>query len=187
METKKQFPKRRGKGKGAPREPKEFDQFIVDLSRVTRVTKGGKQLSFRATVLVGDRKGRVGYGVAKGKDVQLAVEKAVRAAKKNVMTVALTKDNSIPHRTYAKFGSARVLINPAPKGSGLICGGAVRMMLELAGVENASSKILNGGTKINILVATYDALTALRKPRSWQMPEKKVKSAAVRAEVAPAA
>ena len=175
----KQDTKKRGRGKGGPREPKEFDQTIVDLSRVTRVTKGGKQMSFRATVLVGDKKGRVGYGVAKGKDVQLAVEKAVRAAKKDVIVVPLTKDNSIAHRTHAKYGSARVMIKPAPKGSGLVCGGGVRMMLELAGVENASSKIFNGGTKINILIATQKALEALRKPHAWQLPEKKAQRAAV--------
>lgn len=156
-------------------EPREYDQYIVDLSRVTRVTKGGKQLSFRATVLVGDRKGKVGYAVAKGRDVQLAVDKAVRLAKKHFMTLQITKEKTIPHRVEAKYGSAALLINPAPQGSGLMCGGAVRMFLDLGGVENASSKILRGGTKINVLRATEEALRKLRPLREWQKEKKQEK------------
>jgi small subunit ribosomal protein S5 len=161
--------KKPGRSTGRPkREPSEFEQVVVDISRVTRVTKGGKQLSFRATVVVGDRKGRVGFGVAKGKDVQQAVEKAVRAGKKAAFRVQMTSGLTIPHVVYGKFSSGRVLINPAPKGTGLICGGAVRTVLELAGVENASSKLFSGKSKINAIKATCGALKSLRKPMKWQ-------------------
>lgn len=140
------------------REKPEFDQQIVDLARVTRVTKGGKQLSFRAGVVIGDRKGRVGYGVDKGKDVQIAVEKAVNQAKKTLIRVPIVND-TIPHRADAKFGAAKVMLKPAPRGSGVIAGSAVRVVLELAGVPNASAKILGKtNNKINNIKATFACL-----------------------------
>lgn len=113
------------------REKPEFDQQIIDLARVTRVTKGGKQLSFRVCVVIGDRKGRVGFGVEKGKDVQIAVEKAVNQAKKNMITVPL-KDETIPHRVELKYKAGRVMLKPAPKGSGIIAGSVMRNVLELS-------------------------------------------------------
>ncbi|OGH81890.1 MAG: hypothetical protein A3G08_04750 [Candidatus Magasanikbacteria bacterium RIFCSPLOWO2_12_FULL_47_9b] len=134
----------KGKERGkffAKKEKPEFDQNIVDLARVTRVTAGGKQLSFRACVLIGDRKGRVGYGVEKGKDVQIAVEKAVNQAKKNLFSIPIVRD-TIPHRVEAKFKAAKIMIKPAPRGSGIIAGSSVRTILDLAGVANAVSKIL---------------------------------------------
>lgn len=152
----------RTKRRGEPREKPEFDQSIVDLARVTRVTKGGKQMSFRACVLIGDRKGRVGYGVDKGKDVQIAVEKAVRQAKKNMILVPLIRE-TIPHRVEAKFKAAKVMIKPAPKGSGIIAGSSIRTVLELAGVPNASAKMLGKtGNKITNVKATFQALTSFK-------------------------
>lgn len=147
-----------------PEAKSEFDQHIVDLARVTRVTEGGKQLSFRACVVVGDRKGRVGYGVEKGKDVQIAVDKAARKAKKNIIIVSVVNE-TLPHMVYKKFKAAEVMLKPAPRGSGIIAGGAVRVVLELAGVPNVSSKIL-GRTKnkISVVKATFEALQMLRKP-----------------------
>lgn len=147
------------KGKGrVQKEKPEFDQQIVDLARVTRVTKGGKQMSFRATVLIGDRRGRVGYGVDKGKDVQLAVGKAVNQAKKNLMTVPL-RFETIPHRVLAKYKAARVLLKPAPRGSGVIAGGSIRAVLEMAGIPNVSAKMLGkSGNKMNNIKATFAAL-----------------------------
>ena len=140
------------------KERSEFDQQIVDLARVTRVTKGGKQLSFRICVVIGDRKGRVGYGVKKGKDVQIAVDKAVKQAKKNLIRVPLVND-TIPHRVSSKFSAARVMVKPAPRGSGVIAGSSVRLVLELAGVPNASAKILGKtNNKINNIKATFDCL-----------------------------
>ncbi|HLD60800.1 MAG TPA: 30S ribosomal protein S5 [Patescibacteria group bacterium] len=140
-----------------------FDQFILDLARVTRVTQGGKHLSFRACVILGNRHGRVGYGVAKGKDVQLGVEKAVNQAKKHMITVPIVKD-TIPHMVVSKFKAAAIMLKPAPRGSGIIAGGATRVVLELAGIPNVSAKIL-GKTKnkISVAKATFEALQSFKK------------------------
>jgi small subunit ribosomal protein S5 len=149
------------KRKGRPRfkrEKPEFDQQIVDLARVTRVTKGGKQLSFRVCVVIGDRKGRVGYGVEKGKDVQIAVEKAVNQAKKKMITVPIVKD-TVPHIVECKFKAGRVLIKPAPRGSGIIAGSSIRTVLELAGVPNASAKMVGKtNNKVTNVKTTFKAL-----------------------------
>lgn len=158
-----------GPGRGGPRrggsrperEVKEFEQKTLDLSRVTRVTAGGKRMSFRAALVIGDKKGRVGLGVAKGADVQLSMDKAYRQAKKHLVRVTLEND-TITHPVLAKFGSAEVLLKPAPKGVGLKCGGAARVVLEMAGVPNAVSKVMNSSNKINIAQATLQALKDLR-------------------------
>lgn len=145
------------------KERKEFDQHILDLARVTRVTEGGKHLSFRACVIIGDRKGRVGYGVAKGKDVQFGVEKAVKQAKKNIIDVHVVNE-TIPHMVISKFKAAKVLLKPAPVGSGVIAGGAVRVVLELAGVPNVSAKIMSRTkNKIAVVKATFEALKSFKK------------------------
>lgn len=146
-----------------PRKEKpEFDQSIVDLARVTRVTKGGKHLSFRALVLIGDRKGKVGYGVDKGADVQIAVDKAVRQAQKNMIFVPFSKE-TIPHRVEAKYKAAKVMIKPAPQGSGIIAGSSIRTVLELAGVPNASAKMLGkSNNKIVNVKATFEALSRFK-------------------------
>ncbi len=163
----------KGKGKGKfKREKPEYDQQIVDLARVTRVTKGGKQLNFRALVVIGNRKGRVGFGVDKGKDVQIAVEKAVNQAKKGLIDIPITKE-TVPHRIEAKYKAAKVMIKPAPRGSGIIAGGAVRLVLELGGVPNASAKIMGKtGNKMNNVKATFEALQSF-KSRAKKV-EKKV-------------
>ena len=131
----------RGGGRGRPGFKKKSRNLtsILLIWRALRVTKGGKQMSFRALVLIGDHKGRVGYGVEKGKDVQLAVQKAANQAKKNLITVPIIKD-TVPHRVEAKYKAAHVMIKPAPRGSGIIAGGAMRIVLEMAGVPNASAK-----------------------------------------------
>lgn len=149
----------KGRSKMKPKKEKpEFDQTILDLARVTRVTKGGKQLSFRACVVIGDRKGQVGYGLEKGKDVQMAVEKAVNQAKKNMIRVPMVNE-TVAHRVMAKFKAAKIMIKPAPRGSGVIAGGAVRTILEMAGVANASSKMLGKtNNKVTNVKATFKAL-----------------------------
>lgn len=152
------------------KEKSEFDQQIIDLARVTRVTKGGKQLTFRACVVIGNRKGKVGYGVKKGKDVQIAVEKAVNQAKKNLITVRMV-NKTVPHRIEAKYKAGRVMIKPAPIGSGIIAGSSVRVVLELAGVANASAKIMGKtNNKITNVKAVFKALESF-KPA--QVREKK--------------
>jgi small subunit ribosomal protein S5 len=152
------------RGRGRMYEQKEFDQRILDLARVTRVTKGGKRMRFRACVIIGDRKGRVGYGVAKGADVSASVNKAVTQAKKRMITVTIV-NGTIPHAVHQKFAAASILIKPAPKGSGIKAGGAVRVVLELAGVPNAVAKILGSNSKINNAKATMQALQNLMKPQ----------------------
>jgi len=157
--------KGRGRG-GEKREKPEFDQSILDLARVTRVTKGGKQLNFRACVVIGDRRGRVGYGIEKGRDVQIAVDKATTQAKKHIIKVPMVHE-TIPHRVEAKFKSARIMIKPAPRGSGIIAGSALRTVLELAGVPNASGKILGRTTnKITNVKAAFEALQSFKPIRA---------------------
>ncbi len=141
---------------------REFDQVIIDIARVTRVMAGGKRMRFRACVVIGDRKGKVGSAVAKGADVTLAVNKAVTKARKNLVSIPIVNE-TIPHRVDVKFGAARILIKPAPKGTGIIAGGAVRMVLDLAGVSNVVAKILGTNNKINNVKATIKALQMLKK------------------------
>ena len=144
-----------------PREEREFDQTIIDIARVTRVMAGGKRMRFRACVVIGDRKGRVGLGVAKGADVTAAVEKAVEKAKKKMVRVPMIND-TIPHRIDIKFGAARLMLKPAPQGRGIIAGGAVRSVLDLAGVKNVVAKILGTRNKINNVQAAVLGLSQLR-------------------------
>lgn len=151
---------RRGRRSG-PREPREFEQKTIDLSRVTRVVAGGKRMRFRATVAIGDQKGRVGLGIAKGSDVADSIQKAVTAAKKTLIRVPIV-DETIPHQVFMKSGGAYLMIKPAPKGSGVIAGGPVRAIMELAGVKNVVSKILGSSNKINNVYALMEALKKLR-------------------------
>ncbi len=168
--------KRKGRGKFKKERP-EFDQQIVDLARVTRVTKGGKQLSFRACVVIGNRNGKVGFGIKKGKDVQIAVEKAVNQAKKNMVNVP-TVNGTIPHRVEAKYKAGRVMMKPAPVGSGIIAGSSVRMALELAGVQNVSAKIMGKtNNKIVNLLAAFKAFglfKPIRNRKRVEMENKKI-------------
>ena len=140
----------------------EFDSKLLDLARVTRVSAGGRRFRFRATMVIGDKKGRVGVGVAKGKDVAQAVEKATRLAKKNLIIVPIVND-TIPYEIIAKFGAAKVLLKPQRKGRGLVAGGTVRVVCTLAGIKNISSKILGRtGNKLNNARATIKALQELK-------------------------
>lgn len=164
--------KGRGRKKTDQHQVKEFEQKILDLARVTRVTAGGKRMSFRCALVIGDQKGRVGLGIAKGGDVQIAVEKAYRQAKKNLITVSIVNE-SIAHPVWVKYGAAYVMIKPAPSGTGLKAGGAMRLILEYAGVPNAVSKILNSNNKINIARGTLEALKKLNATRVQKGLEEK--------------
>ncbi len=152
---------RRGRRSSGPREPREFEQKTIDLARVTRVVAGGKRMRFRATVAIGDQKGRVGLGIAKGTDVSISIQKAVTAAKKNMIRVPMVND-TIPHAITIKFKAAHILLKPAPKGTGVIAGGPIRAMMELAGVKNVVSKILGSSNKINNVYAVMQAFGRLR-------------------------
>jgi small subunit ribosomal protein S5 len=145
--TRPSRPVRKG-DKGPRREAKpkpEFDQKIVDIRRVTRVTSGGRKFSFSVAVIAGDKKGRIGFGTGKGLDTAMAVDKAYRKAKSNMIKLPLTKTGTIPHDVSAKYSSARVEIRPAP-GKGLVAGSSVRDVLEIAGVRDVIGK-LRSGTK----------------------------------------
>ena len=139
----------------------EFEQRIIDLARVTRVMAGGKRMRFRACVAIGDGKGKVGWGVAKGADVAIAVNKAVFKAKKNMYKIRLV-DGTIPHKVEAKFKASKVMLKPAVEGTGIIAGGAVRQVLELAGIPNIYGKLMGANNKISNLQATFKALKSLK-------------------------
>ncbi|MDD2909749.1 MAG: ribosomal protein S5 [Minisyncoccales bacterium] len=140
----------------------EFESKLLDLTRVTRVTAGGKQLRFRAIIVVGDRKGKIGLGVSKGLDVSQAIEKATRMAKKNLMMVPINKEGTIDHEIEAKFGPSVILLKPQRKGKGLVAGGTVRTLCQLAGIQNISSKILSRtSNKLNNAKATIKAFELL--------------------------
>jgi small subunit ribosomal protein S5 len=145
----------------AHRQPKEFQEAVIQIDRVTRVVKGGRRLRFRATVCIGNQKGKVGIGMGKSKEVQGAIQKAVAQAKKNMVSIQLDQ-NTVAHDVQSKFKSAKVLIKPASEGTGLIAGGAVRTVLELAGVKNVLTKSLGSNNKINTTKATIEALKMLR-------------------------
>lgn len=147
------------------REESEFDQQLVDIARVTRVVAGGKRMRFRACLVVGDHRGRVGIGLAKGKDVPVAIQKAYRKAEKNVMRVNIT-DGTIPHEVTGKWGAARVFLKPAPAGTGVIAGGSCRIVLNMAGIHNVVAKMLGANNKVNNIQATLLALGKLKKVAS---------------------
>lgn len=148
----------------------EFESKLLDLARVTRVASGGRRFRFRAVMVVGNKAGKVGLGVAKGVDVAQAVEKATRLAKKYVIEVPITQD-TIPHEVLAKFGPAKVLLKPKGKGRGLAAGGTVRVICSLAGIKNISSKILGRtGNKLNNARATLSALTQLKRIKTSDLP-----------------
>jgi len=142
-----------------------FHDKLLDLRRVTRVVAGGKRMSFRATVVVGNRQGQVGVGVGKGKDVARAIEKAKRDAEKNLISVSITKD-TIPHEVRAKYCASEVVLKPAREGHGLVAGGPVRVVCDLAGIKNLSAKILGrSSNKLTNARATLEALKKLRPTR----------------------
>jgi small subunit ribosomal protein S5 len=161
--------KRRGGKKsnraGNKEKESEWQERVVQIRRVTKVVKGGKNLSFRAIVIVGNEKGQVGVGVGKAADVIGAVKKGVADGKKHLIDVPLTKSNSIPHLVTGSGGGAKVIMRPAAPGTGVIAGGSVRTVLELAGVKNILAKELGSGNPLNNARATVQALSSLRTLR----------------------
>ena len=141
-----------------------LEDKVISISRVTKVTKGGRHFRFSATVAVGNRKGLVGIGSGKANEVPEAIKKALQAANKNVVKVALIDNRTIPHEATAKVGRAVVLIKPAKKGTGVIAGGAARAILELAGIKDIVSKSLGSNTQVNVAKATLEALKSERTP-----------------------
>lgn len=145
---------------------KQFEEKVISIDRIARVVKGGRRFRFRALVVVGDKKGRVGVGLDKGLDVTSAVSKAVDNAKKNMIRVKTYKE-TIPHEVMASVSGAKIVILPASTGTGLIAGGAVRTILESAGISNALSKSHGSSNKVNIAYATIKALESLAQAKDW--------------------
>ena len=148
------------------KEEKQYDEQVVNIDRVARVVKGGRRFRFRALVVIGDKKGKVGIGVSKGSDVTSAIQKATDVAKKNIAEVSLY-NGTIPHEAEAKVSGANILIKPAAPGTGVIAGGVVRTVLEATGVQNALSKSLGSSNKINIAYATVKALQSIQPASKW--------------------
>lgn len=144
-----------------PREKSEYEEIVLKVKRCCKVVKGGKRFNFSALVTVGNKKGRVGYGHGKAKEVPFAVEKAIKAAKRNLFDIPI-KDTTIPHRVEGKYGASRVIVRPACKGTGIIAGSAMRAVLELAGVENVLAKVLGSTNPMNVVRATVVALQKLK-------------------------
>ena len=143
---------------------KLFEEQVIEVKSVVKVNKGGRQRRFSATVVVGDRKGQVGLGMGKANEVPDAIKKAIQAANKNMIKVHLTDNRTIAHEVYGTRGAAKVMLKPAAAGTGVIAGGAVRAVLELAGIRDILSKSLGSRTKNNMANATMDALKQLKTP-----------------------
>ena len=141
-----------------------LEEKVISIGRVTKVTKGGRHFRFSATVVVGNRKGLVGIGTGKANEVPEAIKKAIQAANKNVVKVALVDNRTIPHEATGKVGRAAVLIKPAKEGNGVIAGGAARAVVELAGIKDIVSKSLGSNTQVNVAKATLEALKSERTP-----------------------
>lgn len=149
-----------------PQEPKQFEEIVINIDRVSRVVKGGRRFRFKALVVVGDRKAKVGVGVAKGADVQAAVAKATDVAKKHMITIAVDGD-TVPHESEIRFSGAQVLLKPAAPGTGIIAGGVVRTIIGVTGIRNMLSKSLGSTNKVNIAYATVGALKSMVPKDEW--------------------
>ncbi|HIR48965.1 MAG TPA: 30S ribosomal protein S5 [Candidatus Faecimonas gallistercoris] len=146
---------------GEPRE-KLYEELVIDVKSVVKVTKGGRRRRYSATVVVGDRKGKVGLGIGKANEVPDAIKKAIQDANKKMITIPLIDGRTVPHEMIGTSGAARVIIKPAPAGTGIIAGGSVRAILELAGCRDVVSKSLGARTKINTANAALNALKSMK-------------------------
>jgi small subunit ribosomal protein S5 len=164
-------------------EEKQFDERVVYVNRVARVVKGGRRFRFQALLVIGDHKGKVGIGVSKGADVSAAVNKATDVAKKNMIKVPIY-NGTLTHDVEGRIGGSKILILPAAPGTGLIAGGVVRTVLEVAGIENALSKSLGSNNRINTAYATLQALSSMQPMSKWVVkPEKSKAPEKAKAEV----
>lgn len=161
-------PKGRPQGKRAPRrgdrrnQAPEFQETVVTVRRVSKTVKGGRNMRFTALVVVGNGKGTVGFGTGKAKEVPDAIKKALEAAKKNLYKVPMVKGDTFPHYVEGQFGACKVVMKPAPDGTGIVAGGPVRAVLELAGIKNIYSKVYGSRNSINMVRATVNGITNLK-------------------------
>lgn len=156
-------PSRNRKQKGNNFSKKKYDEKVIQLKRVTKVVKGGKKMTFRAVVIIGDKKRMVGVGVGRADDINIAIEKAILNGKKNLISVPLTRQSSIPHVVTLSYGACKLMLRPAAKGSGVIAGGSVRTVLELAGIKNVLAKQFGSQNILNNAKATVNALITLNE------------------------
>ena len=159
----------RGERRDRRDEPKEFEERVVFINRVSKTVKGGRRMKFSALVVVGDHKGRYGFGVGKAAEVPDAIKKASESAKKSLFNLHLVKGKTISHEVIGKWGACSVLLKPAPEGTGIIAGGPVRAVLELAGVENVCSKVYGSRAPINIVRATNQGLNNLKSYKEMKV------------------
>lgn len=162
---------RRDNRRGGDRrnEPKEFEDRVVFINRVSKTVKGGRRMKFTALVAIGDKKGRYGFAVGKAAEVPDAIKKAMEAAKKNIHNIHLVKGATLSHEVVGKFGACNVYLKPAPEGTGIIAGGPVRAILELAGVQNVCSKVYGSRAAINIVRATSQGLDNLKSYKEMKV------------------
>lgn len=175
-------PDRHGRRDRRDREPSEFAETTLSVDRVTRVVKGGRRMRFRAVVVIGNRKGKVGLGTGKANEVQIAVQKATKAAKRNMIRVPLIK-GTLPHQVEIKFKAAKLRLMPASDGTGIIAGGALRVILDHAGVKNVLSKRFGTGNKLVNAQATILALQKIKPLKPGQADDEKAEAAAAKAAV----
>jgi len=171
-DQKQTFKKKPFKKRRKEKEKREYDQKVIDIARVTRVVKGGKRFSFRTVVVIGNKKGKVGVGVSKGKDMKISTEKSYADAKKNMIELSFN-GNTIPYEAHQKLGSAKILLKPARKGHGIVAGGAVRTVVSLAGISDISGKMLGSKSKLNNARATIKLLEQFAVKKLKENIEKK--------------
>jgi small subunit ribosomal protein S5 len=163
----KDQPRKRNDRNQARKKDDQFEERVVTINRVTKVVKGGRRFRFAALVVVGDRKGQVGFGTGKANEVPDAIKKAIEDAKRNLITIPIINQSTIPHEITGHFGAGKVFLKPAAQGTGVIAGGPVRAVLELAGVKDILSKSIGSSTPINMVRATVDGLTSLKTAESY--------------------
>lgn len=168
--NKKNIPSRRPQNRDSRgrREEKLYEEKVVKVSRVSKTVKGGKRIRFTALVVIGDKKGKFGYGLGKSNEVPDAIKKAIASAKKNLHTIEISKGDTVAHSIMGHFGATKVFLKPASEGTGLVAGGAVRTILELAGIRNVYSKIYGSRTQSNVVKATIEGLDNMESYKGVQ-------------------
>ena len=149
-------------------EPKEYEEVVVEINRIAKTVKGGRRMRFSALVVIGNKKGKYGFGTGKAAEVPDAIKKALEAAKKNTYEFHIVKGDTLSHEVIGKFGACSVFLKPAPEGTGIIAGGPVRAILELAGVRNVTSKVYGSRAPINIIRAAHNGLSNLKSYKQVQ-------------------
>ena len=164
----------RGERRPRAEEPKEYEEAVVEINRIAKTVKGGRRMRFSALVVIGNKKGKYGFGTGKAAEVPDAIKKALEAAKRNTFELHIVKGGTLAHEIIGKFGACQVFLKPAPEGTGIIAGGPVRAILELAGIRNVTSKVYGSRAPINIIRATHNGLSNLKSYKQVQALRAKV-------------